>query len=133
MVGDADGAEIGVEDGEAEGTPLGLAVGRRVVGDAAGAALGARLAVGAVLGAADGAAESSLDECERALLDGSIEGLDPNLTSSAQIGFALPVIKLGWGVSVSLPVSTSTLLRWAERETAPAAAPPRLLEAPKEE
>jgi len=42
-----------------------------------------------------------------------MEGLDPNLTSSAQIGFALPVIKLGWGVSVSLSVSTSSLLRWA--------------------
>jgi len=43
-----------------------------------------------------------------------MEGLDPNLTSSAQIGFALPVIKLGWGVSVSLTVSTSSLLRWAD-------------------
>lgn len=40
--------------------------------------------------------------------------LDPNLTSSAQIGFALPVVKLGWGVSVSLTVSASSLLRWAE-------------------
>ena len=53
------------------------------------------------------------------------EGLDPNLTQSAQIGFAIPVVKLGWGVSVSLTVSASTLLRWAdhtadlEREVAP--------------
>jgi len=46
-----------------------------------------------------------------------MEGLDPNLTSSAQIGFALPVIKLGWGVSVSLTVSTSSLLRWAQVAT----------------
>jgi hypothetical protein len=43
------------------------------------------------------------------------EGLDPNLTSSAQVGFALPVIKLGWGVSVSLTVSASSLLRWSDR------------------
>lgn len=42
------------------------------------------------------------------------EGLDPNLTQSAQIGFAIPVVKLGWGVSVSLTVSASTLLRWAD-------------------
>lgn len=61
-----------------------------------------------------------------------MEGLDPNLTSSAQIGFALPVIKLGWGVSVSLTVSASTLLRWAEREAATAPAP-ALLEGPAEE
>lgn len=44
------------------------------------------------------------------------EGLDPSLTQSAQIGFALPVIKIGWGVSVSLTVTTSSLLRWAEHE-----------------
>lgn len=41
-------------------------------------------------------------------------GLDPSLTAAAQIGFAVPVIKLGWGVSVSLTVTTSSLLRWAE-------------------
>ena len=40
--------------------------------------------------------------------------LDPSLTSSAHIGFALPVIKIGWGVSVSLTVSTSSLLRYAK-------------------
>jgi len=47
-----------------------------------------------------------------------VEGLDPNLSQSAQIGFALPVVKLGWGVSVTLTVSASTLLRWAERAAA---------------
>lgn len=41
------------------------------------------------------------------------EGLDPSLTSAAQIGFAIPVVKLGWGVSVSLTVTTSSLLRWS--------------------
>jgi len=42
------------------------------------------------------------------------EHVDPSLTQSAQIGFAIPVVKLGWGVSVSLTVSSSSLLRWAE-------------------
>ena len=42
-----------------------------------------------------------------------LEGVDPSLTSSAHIGFALPVIKIGWGVSVSLTVTTSSLLRFA--------------------
>ena len=42
------------------------------------------------------------------------EGLDPSLTSSAHVGFALPVIKIGWGVSVSLTVTTSSLLRYAK-------------------
>lgn len=44
------------------------------------------------------------------------EKLDPSLTQSAQIGFAIPIVKLGWGVSVSLTVSASSLLRWAEHE-----------------
>lgn len=47
-----------------------------------------------------------------------MDGVDPNISQSAQIGFALPVVKLGWGVSVSLTVSTSSLLRWAEHEAA---------------
>ena len=46
------------------------------------------------------------------------EDLDPSLSSSAHIGFAVPVIKVGWGVSVSLTVTTSSLLRWAEMEEA---------------
>ena len=45
-----------------------------------------------------------------------VEGLDPSLTQSASIGFAVPVVKLGWGVSVSLTVSASSLLRWSERQ-----------------
>ena len=40
-----------------------------------------------------------------------MDGVDPMLSSSAQIGFALPIIKLGWGVSVSLSVTQSSLLR----------------------
>jgi len=44
----------------------------------------------------------------------NMEGLDPNISQSAQIGFAIPVVKIGWGVSVTLTVSASTLLRWAE-------------------
>jgi hypothetical protein len=48
------------------------------------------------------------------------EDLDPMLTSSAHIGFALPVIKLGWGVSVSLTVTTSSLLRYAAHSAASA-------------
>ena len=51
-----------------------------------------------------------------------VENLDPNLTQSAHIGFAIPVIKIGWGVSVSLTVSASSLLRWAEHEAAIAGA-----------
>ena len=43
-------------------------------------------------------------------------GLDPMLTQAAQIGFQVPIVKLGWGVSVSLTVSASRLLRWAEHE-----------------
>lgn len=43
----------------------------------------------------------------------TMEGLDPSLTSAAQIGFRVPVVQLGWGVSVSLTVTTSSLLRWA--------------------
>jgi hypothetical protein len=43
-------------------------------------------------------------------------GLDPMLTQAAQIGFQVPIVKLGWGVSVSLTVSASSLLRWAEHE-----------------
>lgn len=49
-----------------------------------------------------------------------VEDLDPMLTSSAHIGFALPVIKLGWGVSVSLSVTTSSLLRYAAHAAASA-------------
>jgi len=45
------------------------------------------------------------------------ESLDPNLTSSAQIGFRMPIVNLGWGVSVSLTVTTSSLLRYAEYAT----------------
>jgi len=44
------------------------------------------------------------------------EKLDPSLTQSAHIGFAIPVIKVGWGLSVSLTVSASSLLRWSEHE-----------------
>jgi len=42
------------------------------------------------------------------------ESLDPSLTSSAHIGFSVPIIKIGWGVSVSLTVTTSSLLRYAK-------------------
>ena len=35
-------------------------------------------------------------------------GLDPMLTQAAQIGFQVPIVKLGWGVSVSLTVSASS-------------------------
>lgn len=51
-----------------------------------------------------------------------VEGLDPNLTSSAHIGFAVPVIKIGWGVSISLTVSASSLLRWSAYAAAEGAA-----------
>lgn len=43
-----------------------------------------------------------------------MEDLDPDLAASAQIGFAMPVIKLGWGVGVSLSIKQSTLLRFAK-------------------
>ena len=45
-----------------------------------------------------------------------VEGLDPNLTSSGQIGMRVPVINVGWGVSISLTVSASSLLAWTEHE-----------------
>lgn len=48
-----------------------------------------------------------------------VEGLDPTLATSATIGFALPVIKVGWGISVSFSVNKSSLLRWAMRRSAP--------------
>jgi hypothetical protein len=44
-----------------------------------------------------------------------MEDLDPDLSASAQIGFAMPVIKLGWGVGVSLSIKQSSLLRWAKQ------------------
>ena len=47
-----------------------------------------------------------------------VEAIDPMITQAAQIGFAIPIIRLGWGVSVSLTVSASSLLRWAEHEAA---------------
>lgn len=66
-----------------------------------------------------------------------VEGLDPNLSQSAQIGFAIPVVKLGWGVSVTLTVSASTLLRWAAHaaalEAASVPAPALALKDPDEE
>lgn len=48
-----------------------------------------------------------------------VEGLDPTLATSATIGFALPVIKVGWGISVSFSVNKSSLLRWAMRRSTP--------------
>ena len=48
--------------------------------------------------------------------------IDPMLGANASIGFAVPVIKLGWGVSVSLSISHSSLLRGSEREAALVAA-----------
>ena len=51
-----------------------------------------------------------------------MEKLDPMLTQSAHVGFALPVIKVGWGVSISLTVSASSLRRWQEHEAAIAVA-----------
>lgn len=46
-----------------------------------------------------------------------LEGLDPMLTSSAQVGFRAPVLNVGWGVSVSFTISQFSLLRWATRVT----------------
>lgn len=54
-----------------------------------------------------------------------VEGLDPLLSESAQIGFAVPVVNIGWGVSVTFSVSRSTLMRWVEAQAgagAPASA-----------
>jgi len=47
---------------------------------------------------------------------GAAEDLDPTLGASASIGFAVPVIRVGWGVSVHLTVTQSSLLRWAKHE-----------------
>lgn len=43
---------------------------------------------------------------------GCLEDIDPVLGASAQIGFKVPVIQVGWGVSVSLSITKSSLLRW---------------------
>lgn len=50
------------------------------------------------------------------------DGVDPNLTQSAHIGFAIPIVRVGWGVSISLQVSASSLVRWTEHEAAIAVA-----------
>jgi len=47
-----------------------------------------------------------------------VEGLDPMLSESAQIGFAMPVVNVGWGVSVTFSVKRSTLVTWLERAAA---------------
>ena len=38
--------------------------------------------------------------------------IDPSLTSSAQVGFKAPIINIGWGLSVSLTITTKSLLNW---------------------
>jgi len=41
--------------------------------------------------------------------------VDPVLGASASVGLNLPVIKLGWGFTISLSITKSSLLRWARR------------------
>ena len=38
-----------------------------------------------------------------------MEGIDPVLGASASLGFAMPVIKVGWGLTISLSITKSTL------------------------
>ena len=75
-----------------------------------------------------GESHCAQSECVTAFLTATGAQMAVSVMVHAEAGSSTP-----FRVSVSLTVSTSTLLRWAERETAPAAAPPLLLEAPKEE
>lgn len=45
-----------------------------------------------------------------------MEGIDPVLSASATIGFKVPLISVGWGLSISLTITHSSLLRWAQRQ-----------------
>ncbi len=49
--------------------------------------------------------------------DNYIDGIDfdPSLTSSAQIGFRTPIINIGWGLSISLTITKSSLLKWIDK------------------
>mmetsp|Transcript_19774 Transcript_19774/g.45435 ORF Transcript_19774/g.45435 Transcript_19774/m.45435 type:complete len:267 (-) Transcript_19774:209-1009(-) len=46
---------------------------------------------------------------------GCMQGLDPLLSTSASFGFAVPLIKVGWGFTISLSITKTSLLRWARR------------------
>jgi len=52
---------------------------------------------------------------KRALSWDSMCGVDPVLSASATVGFAMPLIKVGWGFTTSLSITKSSLLRWARR------------------
>ena len=56
---------------------------------------------------------------------------DPLIGSQGAVGLSLPLINLGWSLSISLAVSRSTLLRWMELAARPA--PDRDNVAPKPE
>lgn len=45
-----------------------------------------------------------------------MESIDPVLSASATIGFKVPFISVGWGLSISLTITHSSLLRWAQRQ-----------------
>ena len=38
--------------------------------------------------------------------------LNPNLSTSAHVGFKAPIINVGWGVSVTLTITYSSLIQW---------------------
>jgi len=44
--------------------------------------------------------------------DNYLANINPSLTTTAQIGFRAPVINVGWGISVSLTITKSSLLHW---------------------
>ena len=51
-----------------------------------------------------------------------LEDINPDLSAAAQIGFAVPIIKLGWGVGVALTISKSSLLHYIDQRAAEEAA-----------
>lgn len=53
--------------------------------------------------------------------DPVLTDLDPVLGASATLGFAMPFIKVGWGITVSLSITKSSLLRWARGVSLPQA------------
>lgn len=46
------------------------------------------------------------------------DDFDVLLGASASLGLAVPIIRIGWGVSISLAATKRTLLRWAGRDGA---------------
>jgi len=119
--GDGVGGGAGVEptaDIATEGAPD-MTVG----GTAGGAAVGDAALMHSENAKVGRLFEMLLGRLERraASWDAMDHDLDPVLGASATLGFAMPFIKVGWGITVSLSITKSSLLRWARGVSLPQA------------